>query len=235
MLAKKRWIQIYELSITTLISAGVVVGYLVSSMFGNLKFYTGPYFFIFLGFLAAEKWDMSLFDTLYRESTGKNTASKKLQNYVTWVVIIAIIGFTIVVNIYRQVERTKENYDLANMRLAKSTAELLINQGKLSEGEYWFDAEKINLVTSELGMPLAYGQGTTRNGRTETEYLSEFYGYNVDENGDEQYTGTVRREVIALDYDTAADYTGSVVRVFVSHVPWDHDRKVVSVSWVDRK
>ncbi len=44
----RQWIHMRKLDNTTLIAAGCVVAYLVSSMFGNTMFYTVPYFYMFL-------------------------------------------------------------------------------------------------------------------------------------------------------------------------------------------
>lgn len=46
----RQWRNIKELDITTLIAAGCVIAYLVSSLFGNSMFYTTCYLYIFLAF-----------------------------------------------------------------------------------------------------------------------------------------------------------------------------------------
>ena len=46
----RQWIHMRKLDDTTLIAAGCVIAYLVSSMFGNTMFYTVPYFYMFLAF-----------------------------------------------------------------------------------------------------------------------------------------------------------------------------------------
>ncbi len=43
-----QWIHMKSLDVWTLITAGCVVAYLVSSLFGNSMFYTTPYFYMFL-------------------------------------------------------------------------------------------------------------------------------------------------------------------------------------------
>jgi len=49
----KQWLQMKKLDVTTIVSAGCVVAYLVSSMFGNSMFYTTPYLFMFLALASA--------------------------------------------------------------------------------------------------------------------------------------------------------------------------------------
>ena len=44
----RQWIHMRKLDDTTLIAAGCVVAYLVSSLFGNTMFYTVPYLYMFL-------------------------------------------------------------------------------------------------------------------------------------------------------------------------------------------
>lgn len=45
-----QWIRLKELDITTIVAAGCVIAYLVSSLFGNSMFYTTPYLYMFLAF-----------------------------------------------------------------------------------------------------------------------------------------------------------------------------------------
>ena len=52
-LFKDRYKKIATLDPVTIISAGAVVAYLASAFFGNAKYYTAPYYFILLGFVAA--------------------------------------------------------------------------------------------------------------------------------------------------------------------------------------
>ena len=47
-----QWRVMKRLDATTLVAAGCVIAYLVSSMFGNTMFYTTPYFYMFLAFAA---------------------------------------------------------------------------------------------------------------------------------------------------------------------------------------
>lgn len=49
----KQWLQMKKLDTTTIVAAGCVVTYLVSSMFGNSMFYTTPYLYMFLALASA--------------------------------------------------------------------------------------------------------------------------------------------------------------------------------------
>ena len=50
-----QWIHMRKLEGTTLIAAGCVVAYLVSSLFGNSMFYTVPYLYMFLAFAGGRR------------------------------------------------------------------------------------------------------------------------------------------------------------------------------------
>ena len=45
-----QWKKINDLDTITIVAAGCVIGYLISSLFGNSMFYTTPYFFMILAF-----------------------------------------------------------------------------------------------------------------------------------------------------------------------------------------
>lgn len=50
-----QWIHMRKLESTTLIAAGCVIAYLVSSLFGNSMFYTVPYLYMFLAFAGGRR------------------------------------------------------------------------------------------------------------------------------------------------------------------------------------
>ena len=52
-----QWIYMKRLDVTTLIAAGCVISYIVSSLFGVTIFYTVPYFYMFLAMAAGRKKD----------------------------------------------------------------------------------------------------------------------------------------------------------------------------------
>ena len=52
-----QWKNIEYLNTVTLVAAGCVIAYLVSSFFGNTMFYTTPYFYMFLAMASGKKFD----------------------------------------------------------------------------------------------------------------------------------------------------------------------------------
>ncbi len=56
----RQWIHMKKLEKTTLIAAGCVIAYLISSLFGNSMFYTAPYLYMFLGLASCTKEEQEL-------------------------------------------------------------------------------------------------------------------------------------------------------------------------------
>ena len=236
-LFKSRWMQLKSLSISTLVASGVIVGYFVSSMFGCIKFYTAPYFFIFLGFVSfatVDFLDISTFEKDYYNTIRSiSTVNRIIYRVVTTLLMIVGIIVCILLGL-RQIERSKEEFDLANMKLARSTAMLMLSQGILSEGEYWYDEQTMRIINSDSNRPAPYGKGTYKNGKSNVEYLDEISSYSKkNDNYEYNQFANVKRNIITLDYDTSSDYTNSIIRIYISHKPWDYNNKNVIVEWVE--
>ena len=54
-----QWKKLKQLDIITIVAAGCVIGYLVSSLFGNSMFYTTPYLYMFLSFASGREKSLS--------------------------------------------------------------------------------------------------------------------------------------------------------------------------------
>ena len=108
-LAVKQWRSLKQLPATTLMAMAVVVGYFVSSLFGNTMFNTAPYFWMMLGFAACSPVDGAFFQQsshqveVESDKVGESVApaapsAARMIRIVVMAVVIAILiilGFTL--------------------------------------------------------------------------------------------------------------------------------------------
>ena len=151
------------------------------------------------------------------ESTAlESAAGKGLSKLARWGILAAIVIVVVVVLIAVKIssdsaaEKNAELADLAAMRAADVSAQVLLANGQVTEMTvYWYDAEGFELV-SEANKPSAYGLGTATNGGSSADYNAKY--------------GT------SYAYDDAADYTDKVVKVTVD--PSAADGEQIVVEWV---
>ena len=94
-------------------------------------------------------------------------------------IVVAIIGVLVAIAIpifSSQLEKSRENTDIANLRAAKAAAVAMYLDDNESAGTYKFDAQKGVLVASTESVN-GYGKGTAKDGGCEEFYMSSTENY----------------------------------------------------------
>lgn len=199
------WKKIRELSPMTMTAAGMAVVYLISACFGNPVFNTAPYLWIFLGLTAsgALQGEKDMWEGC-AEPRKKPDLIPELA--VIGVLIIGIFGG---IEAYL-IKNTELNNESADGECIECAVALVQKQrqeeGEVPPGEYYLDVDHFKLVPVEEYRPKSYGLGQTLNG-------NDYAKKPVSTEGD-----------ITTVYDTALDYTDSVVKVIVGS-------KKITVLW----
>ena len=90
-------------------------------------------------------------------------------------IVVAIIGVLVAIAIpifSTQLEKSREQTDIANLRSAKAAAAAMYLDNNEAAGVYAFDAQKGILVTDASGIS-AYGRGTAKQGGSASFYMAE--------------------------------------------------------------
>lgn len=123
-------------------------------------------------------------------------------------IVVAIIGVLVAIAIpifSAQLEKSRENTDIANLRSAKAAGAALLLENNENSGVYYFDAEK-GTLTFDPAVISGYGRGTEKDGGCASFYMRE----------EENYT-------------PGHEVKGLIIQVTIS----DSDNDHVKLKWVD--
>lgn len=132
-----------------------------------------------------------------------NKNGKKGFTLAELLIVVAIIGVLVAIAIpifSAQLEKSRENTDIANLRAAKAAAVAMYLDDNESAGTYKFDAQKGVLVASTEDVN-GYGKGTTKDGGCEEFYMSSTENYA----GDTDASGKFIQVVITDSADTTSE------------------------------
>lgn len=140
--------------------------------------------------------------------------NKKAFTLAELLIVVAIIGVLAVIAIpifSTQLEKSRENTDIANLRVAKGAAmSMYLDKGSSVAGEYYFDTGAGILYTSKDGI-MPYGRGTAKKGGCHHFMMSTT----------DAYTETV-------------DCEGKIIKATIAfHDNLSMDNTDVVLSWVD--
>jgi len=107
----------------------------------------------------------------------KNNKGFTLAELLIVVAIIAVLTAVAIPIFATQLEKSKEETDIANLRAAKAAAVAAILDETFPDGTVYFDATKGILTTSK---PTAYGKGTASDGKCEAFDMGNSTQYTKD-------------------------------------------------------